>query len=185
MSRSLLILALTGMTVLGCTKKTDTATQDTSKPATALPSTPPPPQPSRPVDSDAQQPAKDASDVTGAYFSVGVLSDDFAEIEFLALANIDENAKPSPLNGFMRTRRKSAKDYKLVNPTLQGKILTFTTDAVDGISYSFTGAFEKLDNFPMNPPPAEEVVLKGMLMKKKDGNILAETKVDYTYSAGG
>jgi hypothetical protein len=124
-------------------------------------------------------------DVTGAYFAKGSLPSDFSEIEHLSLATIDEQGNPSPLNGFIRPKRRSAQDYKLVNPRLNGKNLTFTTTTVNGISYSFTGTFEKLDNFSANPPPSDEVILKGKLTKLLDGNMVIETDVNFTYSAGG
>lgn len=133
----------------------------------------------------AQTPPAAQSDVTGAYFASGTLPAEFSEIDHLSLATIDEDGQPAPLNGFIRPKRRSAQDYKLVNPRLAGRDLTFTTAAVGGVSYSFKGAFEKLDNFPENPPDSAEVVLRGTLTRLKDGNAVAETQVNFTYSAGG
>jgi hypothetical protein len=56
---------------------------------------------------------------------------------------------------------------------------------VNGVSYSFAGNFEKMDNFSANPPPSDEVILKGKLTKLLDGNMVIEMDVSFTYSAGG
>jgi hypothetical protein len=72
-----------------------------------------------------------------------------------------------------------------VNPKLNGKNLTFSTTSVNGVSYRFTGNFEKLDNFSANPPSTDEVILRGKLTKLLDGNMVIEADVSFTYSAGG
>lgn len=128
---------------------------------------------------------EEQGDVTGAYFPDDVLPDEFSEIDHLSLATIDAQGNPAPLNGFIRPRQRAAKDYKLVDPKLEGKKLTFSTSTIGGIGYSFTGTFEKLDDFSAQPPPADEVVLKGTLTKTSDGEEVAETQVSFTYSAGG
>lgn len=124
-------------------------------------------------------------DVTGAYFAMSEWPAEFAELDHLALATIDENAAPAPLNGFLRPKEQSAKDYTLINPTLDGKSLTFKTIAVDGVHYEFRGAFEILDNFPSNPPAYETAVLTGTLTKLRDGKSVASTPVKFRYEAGG
>lgn len=183
MNRFFLVCALFGLCVVGCSKTSNSSTQNSNQTTAAV-------SPSATA-TPAAQPTKTTeektdtnNDVTGAYFPSTALPADFSEIEHLSLANIDDQGKPAPLNGFIRPKRQSAKDYKLVNPKLDGKNLTFSTVSVDGVSYSFTGAFEKLDNFPENPPPDDEVVLKGTLTKMRDGKAVAETKVNFTYSAG-
>lgn len=110
---------------------------------------------------------------------------EFAELDHLLLATIDENAAPAPLNGFLRPKAQSAKDYTLVNPVLADKKLTFTTVTVDGVHYAFDGAFELLDNFAANPPSYETTVLTGTLTKLRDGQQIATTPVKFRYEAGG
>ena len=122
-------------------------------------------------------------DVFGYYFPQGKLPAAFAEISHLHLSTIDENANPAPLNGFIRPKRKAAKDYKLVSPKLEGKQLTFTTQAIGGVSYSFDGAFTKLGDFPTDRPEGE-VILKGRLTKMLNGKKVAETNVSFTYTGG-
>ena len=189
MNRLILACALSGACAVGCGGAADTNTQNANRAAaTASPSaaTSPAAQTAQNANA-AAQPSPEAAqgDVTGAYFASGSLPAEFSEIEHLSLATIDENGRPAPLNGFIRPKRRSADDYKLVNPRLAGRDLTFTTAAVGGVSYSFKGTFTTLGNFPENPPDAEEVVLRGTLTKLKDGKVVAETPVSFTYSAGG
>jgi hypothetical protein len=127
---------------------------------------------------------EDESDVTGAYFPAGPLPAEFAGIEHLSLATVDAQGQPADLNGFIRPKEKSARDYKLVDPKLEGKVLTFTTTAVKGVSFSFEGMFERLDDFSQNPPASDELILKGTLTKLEDGEKSALTRVAFTYSAG-
>jgi hypothetical protein len=124
-------------------------------------------------------------DVTGAYFPTDPWPAGFAELDFLSLATIDENAAPAPLNGFLRPKQASAEDYTLLSPKLEGKRLTFTTKVVGGTQYAFTGTFEVLADFPANPPSYETVVLSGTLTRQRDGKTVAETPVKFRYEAGG
>lgn len=126
-----------------------------------------------------------AFDPTGAYFPMADLPPEFQELEHLGLATIDENAAPAPLNGFLRPKARSAADYLLIKPSLNGKTLTFTTTTVRGVHYTFTGAFPRLGNFPETPPSYEEVALSGTLTKLRDGQTIATTPVQFRYEAGG
>lgn len=132
-----------------------------------------------------REPVKGEFDMTGAYFISGTAGKEFADIDHLSLATIDENANPAPLNGFIRPKRHADPDYKLAKPALEGRHLTFTTNAVKGVSYTFEGNFERAGNFPADPPPSDAVVLGGMLRKLDNGKVVAETAVRFTYSAGG
>jgi hypothetical protein len=189
MNRLFLVCALAWLFAVGCSKASGPTTENANKATTiASPRTTATPagQPTKPTDANSEKASKESQgDVTGAYFPNGALPAEFSEIEQLGLATIDDNGNPAPLNGFVRPKRKSAKDYQLVNPKLNGKNLSFTTTTVGGVGYSFTGAFEKLDNFSANPPPTDEVILRGTLTKTMDGNVVSETKVSFTYSAGG
>jgi hypothetical protein len=157
-----------------------------------VPAAAPPPAPA-PVTATAPEaaPATTSSaevpshDVTGAYFAMSELPAEFADLEHLSLATIDENAEPAPLNGFLRPKDRDAKDYTLMSPTLDGRNLTFRTVAVDGVHYEFNGAFDVLDNFPANPPSYETAVLTGTLTKLRNGKSVASTPVKFRYEAGG
>ncbi len=124
-------------------------------------------------------------DVTGAYFAMDPLPAEFADLDHLSLATIDANAAPAPLNGFLRPKKASDEDYVLVDPKLEAKTLTFTTRAVAGVHYTFSGAFAILENFPQNPPSYETAVLTGTLTKMRDGRAVATTPVKFRYEAGG
>jgi hypothetical protein len=172
MSRSLIFAVLTLFAA---------ACQETPQPA------PPPaaqPEAASPAAAAPAIPAAD-HDVTGAYFPVPAWPPEFAELDFLSLATIDENAAPAPLNGFLRPKEQAAKDFALVSPSLASKSLTFTTAAVDGVHFTFTGTFEVLGKFPENPPGYETVVLSGTLTKLRNGTTVASTPVKFRYEAGG
>ncbi|HYK04765.1 MAG TPA: hypothetical protein VE974_23635 [Thermoanaerobaculia bacterium] len=138
------------------------------------------PQPATEVPQDT-----DAGDVTGPYFPTAPFSGEFAELDHLLLATIDDSGSPAPLNGFLRPKKDSAEDYELVQPALVGRNLTFTTAAIDGVHYAFNGAFTRLDNFAANTPQPDEVVLSGTLTKLRDGNSIATTPVSFAYQPGG
>jgi hypothetical protein len=190
MSHLFLACVLFGLCALGCNDASGgLATESAHKAATPASTTAtvaPAGQPERRPDVVAEKTGTAVQgDVTGAYFVKGTLPKDFSEIEHLSLATIDEEGKPAPLNGFIRPKRRSAKDYQLVNPQLDGKNLTFSTATVGRVSYRFEGAFERLENFPENPPVSDEVILRGQLTKLLDGKIVVEAEVNFTYSAGG
>jgi hypothetical protein len=124
-------------------------------------------------------------DVTGSYMPIEPLTGEFAELEHLLLATIDENAAPSPLNGFLRPKEQAAPDYRLVNPSMTGKKLTFVTMANDGVHYTFDGQFLVLGKFSENPPTYETTVLTGTLQRVRNGQTVASTPVKFRYEAGG
>lgn len=193
MNRLLWVCALFGLLAAGCGKTSNT-NQAASTPtpagssiATSTPGESKDDKDDKDDDGDETEEAneEEESDVTGAYFPAGPLPAEFSDIEHLSLATIDAQGKPADLNGFIRPKVRSARDYTLVDPKLEGKFLTFTTTAVKGVSYSFEGAFERLDDFSANPPPNDELILKGTLTKMEDGEKAALTRVAFTYSAGG
>jgi hypothetical protein len=191
MDRFFWACALFVLFLAGCGKSSNTANQTANTPpADSSIATSTPDGESKDDEGDGGEESEETEeegegDVTGAYFPAGPLPAEFSEIEHLSLATIDADGKPADLNGFMRPKERSARDYKLVDPKLEGKFLTFTTSAVKGDSFSFEGAFEKLDDFSKNPPANDELILKGTLTKMEDGEKAALTRVAFTYSAGG
>ncbi|HEV7239882.1 MAG TPA: hypothetical protein VGQ36_11630 [Thermoanaerobaculia bacterium] len=131
------------------------------------------------------EPSETPLDPTGAYFAMTELPAEFAELEHLSLATIDENAASAPLNGFLRPKDRDAKDYALISPKLEGRNLTFTTAAVDDVHYEFSGAFQVVGNFAAEPPSYETAVLNGTLTKFRDDRSVASTPVKFRYEAGG
>ncbi|HYG79040.1 MAG TPA: hypothetical protein VD861_01555 [Pyrinomonadaceae bacterium] len=193
MNRFFWACALFALFLAGCGKSSNTTNQtvNTPPPAGSSIATSTPESESKDDqgdDGDGEEEGteeEDEGDVTGAYFPAGPLPAEFAGIEHLSLATIDAEGKPSDLNGFIRPKERSARDYTLVEPKLEGKFLTFTTSAVKGVSFSFEGAFERLDDFSQHPPANDELILKGTLTKLEDGEKAALTRVAFTYSAGG
>jgi hypothetical protein len=191
MNRLLWVCALLGLFAAGCGSAPPT---NTNKPAStptpsgsSITTTSSPGGESKDDDEEEEGEAgeENEGDVTGAYFPAGQLPAEFADIEHLSLATIDAEGNAADLNGFIRPKERAAKDYKLVDPKLEGKVLTFTTTTVRGVSFSFKGAFERLDDFSKDPPSADELILKGTLTKMEDGEEAALTRVAFTYSAGG
>lgn len=196
MKRTLLLAAFCVLSMSGCNPPADVNIRNANEPAasTSPPATntssatPSPGANANTAASPTESPAgaKSKYDISGAFFPVGTLESDFAEIEHLYIGTLDDNGNAAPLNGFLRPKRRQAKDYKILNPKLNGNDLTFTTESVGGVSYKFTGRFVVMDNFAENPPPTDRVVLKGELQKFQDGGApIAGTDVRFTYSAGG
>lgn len=167
MSRSL-IFAVTVLLAFGC--------RETPQPEAPA---------AEPTATAAVLPDPVSHDVTGAYFPTDPWPSELAELDHLSLATIDENGEPAPLSGFLRPKEQAAKDFKLLNPSMDGRNLTFMTGAVDGVYFTFTGAFEVLGKFPENPPGYETVVLSGTLNKLRNGTTVASTPVKFRYEAGG
>ncbi|HEX7150197.1 MAG TPA: hypothetical protein VF618_01830 [Thermoanaerobaculia bacterium] len=183
--RPLVVLAAL-LSIVACSDAERTTAAAPEPPATATQATAtiaqtPSPAPA-PADTAA---AAAAHDVTGSYFAMTPLPKDFAELDHLMLATIDENGEPAPLNGFLRPKGASAQDYALVSPSIQGNALQFTTVAVKDVHYTFTGTFARLDHFPQNPPDYETPILTGTLTKLRGNQQIAQTPVQFRYEAGG
>jgi hypothetical protein len=180
MNRVLCSTALT-LVLLGCTaeEKSPPAAAETTAPVTTSSAA------TTTTETVAETPAPADYDVTGAYFPIDPLPADFAELEHLLLATIDENGAPAPLNGFLRPKSRKADDYKLVNPSLAARRLTFETTSNGGVQYAFDGQFEVLGKFAEEPPSYETVVLSGTLRRIRKGETVASTPVRFRYEAGG
>lgn len=194
MKRILLACTIAASCVgVGCNTASNTNnTSNANKPVASASTTPTTNTSASPAVATSPSPAatpvgkSNSPDISGAYFPVGTLQSDFSEIEHLYIGFLDDNGNAAPLNGFLRPKRRQAKDYKILNPKLDGNDLTFTTESVNGVSYKFKGKFVTMDNFAENPPPTDRVILKGELQKFQDGGApIAGTDVSFTYSAGG
>lgn len=117
------------------------------------------------------------------YYTIEKPMKDFVDIsEIHLVGDYGEQLKP-PVYGLIGMKKKGAKAFQLLKPTLNGKNLTFTTKTVGGISYQFDGAFTKLGNFPALQPNGE-ILLKGKLIKYKGKTKIAEADVKFSYFAG-
>jgi hypothetical protein len=126
--------------------------------------------------------AQETIDVFG-YYSIVKPTKAFADISEIHLAgNYGEGQNP-PFYGLIRMKSKKAKDYVLMQPSLSGKDLTFSTKTVGGVSYKFAGKFSKLGDFPALRPDGE-VLLSGTLTKYRGRKKIASANVRLSYFAG-
>lgn len=124
--------------------------------------------------------AQTENDIFGYYTIQRPVPVGFTDISEIHLAG-DYGAQQSPpVHGLIRLKSKTAKDFAINKPTLSGKNITFTTKAVGGVSYQFTGTFVK---FPNNTQQ-EGTVLRGVLRKYRGKTKIAEANVKFSYEAG-
>jgi hypothetical protein len=117
------------------------------------------------------------------YYKIDKPTKDLTDISEVHLSgNYGAQEKP-PAYGLIRLKKKNAKDFQLLKPTLNGKNLSFATKVVGGISYQFEGAFTKLGDLPTLRPEGE-ILLKGKLTKYRGKTKIAEANVSFLYSAG-
>lgn len=122
--------------------------------------------------------AQTGNDIFGYYSIDGKAPAAFADIDVIHLAGSYGAEQKPPVHGMIRP--KKGRDFPLLKPTLSGKNISFTTKAVGGVSYKFTGTFVK---FPNNEQQ-EGVILRGVLQKFKGKTKIAEARVNFTYEAG-
>ena len=122
------------------------------------------------------------TDITGAYYFVDEPPEAFKDVDWIALFAVDASGHKVPLNGFIRLKdrhRGRFVNFFLTKSTLRGQAISFSTKVVRGISYTFEGQFLKLENLEDN-----EIVLKGVLTKFRNGRKVAVFETRYSYFAG-
>ncbi|MDQ3798306.1 MAG: hypothetical protein M3384_02550 [Acidobacteriota bacterium] len=122
--------------------------------------------------------AQAENDIFGYYTIDGRVPAAFADIFHIHLAGSYGAGLTPPTHGMIRP--KKGKDFPLLKPTVNGKNISFSTRAVGGVSYKFTGTFVR---FPNNET-VTGVVLRGVLQKFKGKTKIAEARVGFTYEAG-
>jgi hypothetical protein len=145
---------------------------------------------------DSSHPDTGTVDLFGYYYLAENVPSWCADIDQLNLFTIDVHFRggdstkpeiqPAPLWGFIRLKVDSGvrpTDFRLTDLKLNGRTFAFATQAVDSISYDFSGAFLKLGDFP-NDPPNGEIVLAGHLRKLRAGRVLYGADVKFSYFAG-
>ncbi len=153
-------------------------------PAEASPATAPEPAP-------AAAPAPAVSAVTDP-FGYYILDDttplaDWAKpIDHLHLSTFDmkgDEMVTVPLYGFIRMKPDAGgTDFKLVSPRIEGLHLTFTTEAIKGVSYAFEGDFQQPGEMPVVVP--QGIALQGTLRRIENGSPAGEMAASFLYSAG-
>jgi hypothetical protein len=121
-------------------------------------------------------------DISGAYYFVEKPPQTFGDVDWIGLFSVDASGREVSLNGFIRLKdryRGKFVNFFLINPSLKGNTLTFSTKVVRGISYKFKGQFLKLESLQDG-----EIVLRGILTKFRKGRKVAEFGTPYSYFAG-
>lgn len=117
------------------------------------------------------------------YYSIVENYKEFVDISEINLGGSMADKQTPPFYGLIRLKKKSAPDYRLLKPKLDGRKLTFKSKTVNRIHYEFEGEFTRLANFPETRPEAE-ILLKGTLTKYRGKIIVAKKTVSFSYSAG-
>lgn len=120
-------------------------------------------------------------DPTGYFYAAGKLPQPFEEFDHLTLR--EKHKDEYPRSQGLYTIRGQVYRFETIGSG--GGSFEFTTDAVSGVRYSFTGRFkyscifEEFDALSKEPGA---VAAEGKLLKLVDGTKVAETPVQLTYS---
>lgn len=104
--------------------------------------------------------------------------------EFSEVSAINLNAKRLrrlPAQGLQVT---DGTTYRFKTATVLRNKFTFTTLALKGVSYSFSGKFLKGGNFAATALNDEVPVMEGTITKYRDGKKVAEAKLKFIYFGG-
>jgi len=118
-------------------------------------------------------------DPDGSFWIVGTPPNEFSDFSAINLNAKKLRRIPAP--GYQTNDGKSFRFKTLV---VKRDNFTFTTVAVRGVSYGFTGKFLKGGNFAAAWSGDEDPVLEGTLTKFRDGKKLAEAKLKFSYFGG-
>ena len=154
-------------------------TPASAKPEIAAPAPPeiaPAAEPAPEPDETAQTPFNP----TDAYYAVDKLPKGFRDFEELSLATVDYSTanekndyRPTPIppKGTLLMKKNFAFKTVAVSP----EFLSFETETVKGVKYRFAGRF--VNEEVESEEYSETVVIKGRLMKYRDGRKVGETEL--------
>lgn len=91
----------------------------------------------------------------------------------------DDYGKLIAPEGYVQTK----KELNFNKISIGSNQIRFETERVKGISYSFEGEFIETRRFIYLEPEETEKVLKGVLIKKRNGKKIAEAEVDFGWFA--
>lgn len=121
-------------------------------------------------------------DPSGYYYPAGKLPQPFEEFDHLTHWKKHDDDEVSPGQGLHTTRGQV---YRFDAIESNEGSFEFTTDAVNGVRYSFTGRFKYSCIFEefdaLNKEPGA-IAAEGKLLKLVDGKTVAETLVQLSYS---
>lgn len=107
-------------------------------------------------------------------------------IDHLHLSNVDmqgEEMVTVPLWGHLRMKEEAGgRDFRLEPVRLEGQALSFATQEIDGVSYSFEGDFLVSGELPAQAP--QGVVLRGRLRRLERGRPAGEMDARFLYTPG-
>ena len=130
-----------------------------------------------PVDTNQQR-----FDPDGFFYILGEPPGEFRYIGHIALYRGSRNFHPFP-SGVVSSKGNVL--YKFNTLTVTRHRFAFTTRAVRGVSYSFTGRFLKGGVFATEgEAPTDIPYLEGRLRKLRGGKRVAEAYLKFTYFAG-
>lgn len=147
-----------------------------------------------PIADDAKE-TKPEFSPDGYYYVIGDLPPGFKDFKWFELTtrNYQNDAKennhegvPIPPEGFFSTN----KPFNFVKISISDKWLAFETEAIDGISYKFVGEFpdepEKisLEYDDGSGAYTDEAILKGRLVKMRNGKKIIEREVKFGFTIG-
>lgn len=104
--------------------------------------------------------------------------------DFSDFGGINLNAKRSRHLPKQGLQTMDGKTYRFKTLTVRQNNFTFTTLAISGISYSFSGKFLKGGVYSSGILDDETPVLEGTLSKFRNGKKLAEAKLKFVYFGG-
>jgi hypothetical protein len=136
-----------------------------------------------------------ALDRSGYYYIIGDLPSGFKDFEWFDLTTRDyknaaaennyEGIPITPEGSFLTN-----KPFNFVKISLSDKWIAFETEAIDGISYKFVGEFpdepEKItvEYDDGSGAYTDEAILKGRLVKMRNGKKIIEREVKFGYTIG-
>lgn len=126
------------------------------------------------------QNSKSRFDPDGSFWIIGTPPNDFSDFGAINLNAKRLRRLPSP--GLQLSNGRTFR-FKILTVTRQR--LSFTTVALGGVSYSFSGTFLKDGVFAADTNLTDETpVLEGVLTKSKLGKKVAEAKLKFSYFGG-
>jgi hypothetical protein len=122
---------------------------------------------------------KNRFDPDGTFWILGSVPSEFSDFGGINLNS--KRLRRLPLAGL---ELNNGKRYPYKTLIVKKENFTFTTVAVRGVSYSFSGHFLKGGVFAAGNLEDQEPVLEGILVRYKAGKKVAEASLKFTYFGG-
>ena len=126
--------------------------------------------------------ANPSIDVFGYYFPADEQANT-ADFEYFQLDSSNEKKKAGSITGLLHINVEGKEIDLKIHGSLKGKTLEFTSQPHDGNSYSFSGNFKRVGDFPMEQPEDKDIV-HGSLRVFKNETLVRQHKMKFRYEAG-